>query len=71
MLKSDTESRTGTTCTVAGIYRSDCADEERVTLALETNSRNAPAVGMPWAGTWRSPPEQDKFPRPARLLAAG
>ena len=34
MPKSETESRTGLTCTVAGIYRSDCADEERVTLAV-------------------------------------
>jgi hypothetical protein len=32
MPKSKAESKTGTACTVAGIYRSDCADEERVTL---------------------------------------
>ena len=34
MSKSDTDNRTDTACTTAGIYRSDCADQERVTLAV-------------------------------------
>ncbi len=33
-MKNDTESRTDHACTAAGIYRSDCADQERVTLAV-------------------------------------
>jgi len=33
-MKSKTDSKTDTTCVTAGIYRSDCADEERVTLAV-------------------------------------
>jgi hypothetical protein len=34
MSKSKTDIRTETACTTAGIYRSDCADQERVTLAV-------------------------------------
>jgi len=34
MSKSDTETRTDTICTQAGIYRSDCADQDRVTMAV-------------------------------------
>lgn len=32
--QSDTEIRTDTTCTTAGIYRSECPDEERVTVVV-------------------------------------
>jgi hypothetical protein len=33
---SDTgmDTKSGTICVTAGIYRSDCADEERVTMAV-------------------------------------
>jgi hypothetical protein len=34
MPKSDTNTRTDAACEIAGIYRSDCADQERVTLAV-------------------------------------
>jgi hypothetical protein len=34
MSKSDTDTKTDTTCDTAGIYRSDCADQERVTMAI-------------------------------------
>ena len=34
MPKSDTDARTDAACTTAGIYRSDCSDQERVTLAV-------------------------------------
>lgn len=34
MPKIETGTRTDTTCTTAGIYRSDCADKERVTVAV-------------------------------------
>jgi hypothetical protein len=32
MSKSDIDTKTGGVCAIAGIYRSDCADRERVTL---------------------------------------
>jgi hypothetical protein len=32
MSKSSTATRTDSTCTTSGIYRSECADQERVTL---------------------------------------
>lgn len=31
---TDTDTRTGAAATTAGIYRSDCADQERATLAV-------------------------------------
>ncbi len=34
MSSSEADTRTEGTCLVAGIYRSDCADKERVTLAV-------------------------------------
>lgn len=34
MSKSHPDTTTDTTCTTAGIYRSDCADQERVTMAV-------------------------------------
>jgi hypothetical protein len=34
MSKIDTNTRTGAVCTEAGIHRSCCADQERITLAL-------------------------------------
>lgn len=34
MSKSDTDTRTDAACTTGGIYRSDCADQERVTLTV-------------------------------------
>jgi hypothetical protein len=34
MAKSDTDIKTDATCTTAGIYRSSCADQERVTVAV-------------------------------------
>ena len=34
MSKTETGTRTDTICRVAGIYRSDCADQERVTMAV-------------------------------------
>ena len=34
MSKSDTDTRTDAASTTAGIYRSDCADQERVTLVI-------------------------------------
>lgn len=34
MSKSETDNRTDAACTAAGIYRSDCADHERVTVAI-------------------------------------
>ena len=34
MSKNDMDTKTETTCTTAGIYRSDCADQERVTMAV-------------------------------------
>jgi hypothetical protein len=34
MSKTETDTRTDTTCANAGIYRSDCADQERITIAV-------------------------------------
>jgi hypothetical protein len=34
MSKGDTATRTDAACATAGIYRSDCSDQERVTLAV-------------------------------------
>jgi hypothetical protein len=34
MFRSDTDTRTGGNCAVAGIYRSDCPDHERTTLVV-------------------------------------
>jgi hypothetical protein len=34
MSKGDTDTKTDIRCTTAGIYRSDCADQERVTIAV-------------------------------------
>lgn len=34
MENTDADTRTDTTCTTAGIYRSACADQERVTMAV-------------------------------------
>ncbi len=34
MSKSDTDARTDAACEIAGIYRSDCAHQERVTVAV-------------------------------------
>lgn len=43
MSKSETDTRTDTTCVTAGIYRSNCADEERVTLAVGDNFPKCPS----------------------------
>jgi len=43
MSKSDTDTRTDVACTTAGIYRSDCADQERVTLAIGDNFPRCPS----------------------------
>ena len=55
MPKSDTDARTDAACTTAGIYRSDCADQERVTLAVGDGFPKCPscrkAVG--WNLSWR------------------
>jgi hypothetical protein len=58
MSKSDTDTRTDAACTTAGIYRSDCADQERVTLAIGDSSPRCPscrkAVGWNLAiATWK------------------
>jgi hypothetical protein len=42
-LKSDADTGTDTTCTAAGIYRSDCADQERVTLAVGDHFPKCPS----------------------------
>ena len=34
MSETDTAIRSGASCVTAGIYRSDCADQERVTMAV-------------------------------------
>jgi hypothetical protein len=34
MSKSETDARTDAACEIAGIYRSDCADQERVTVTV-------------------------------------
>jgi hypothetical protein len=34
MSKSDTDTRTNATCAIAGIYRGDCSDQERITLGV-------------------------------------
>jgi hypothetical protein len=34
MFNSETESKTDAVCATAGIYRSGCADQERITLAV-------------------------------------
>jgi hypothetical protein len=43
MSKSETDNRTDCTCTTAGIYRSDCADQERVTLAVGDHFAKCPS----------------------------
>jgi hypothetical protein len=44
MPKSETDAtRTDTICMTAGIYRSDCADEERVTMAVEVRFPKCPS----------------------------
>jgi hypothetical protein len=43
MSKSGTDTRTGSTCATAGIYRSDCADQERVTLAVGDDLPKCPS----------------------------
>ena len=43
MLKSHTDAGTDTTCPTAGIYRSDCADQERVTLAVGDHFPKCPS----------------------------
>jgi hypothetical protein len=50
MPKSDTEDRTDAACMTAGIYRSDCADQERVTLAVGDTFPKCPSCrkGCGW-----------------------
>jgi hypothetical protein len=43
MSKSETATSTDNTCTTAGIYRSDCADQERVTLAVGDHLPKCPS----------------------------
>jgi hypothetical protein len=43
MSKSETVARTGTTALAAGIYRSDCADQEQVTLDAGDNFPKCPS----------------------------
>ena len=43
MSKTETDARTDNTCTTAGIYRSDCADKERVTLAVGDSFPRCPS----------------------------
>ena len=47
MSKSDTDTRTDAACTAAGIYRSDSADQERVTLAVGDTFPRCPSTGAP------------------------
>ena len=50
MPKSETDTRSDTICTTAGIYRSDCADRERVTLAVGDAFPKCPSCrkGVGW-----------------------
>jgi hypothetical protein len=34
MSKNDTDTKTDNACSVAGIYRSDCSDKERITVVV-------------------------------------
>lgn len=43
MSKRDSDQVTDATCSTAGIYRSECADEERVTLAVGDTFPKCPA----------------------------
>jgi hypothetical protein len=43
MSHSDTDTRTDATCATAGIYRSSCADQERVTLAVGDHFPKCPS----------------------------
>jgi hypothetical protein len=52
---SDHDTRTDALCTTAGIYRSDCADQERFTLAVGDTFPSVPVAGKRSAGTWPSP----------------
>jgi len=51
MSDTDTDSRTGTSCVTAGIYRSDCADQERVTMAVGDTFPKCPSCRK--AVAWR------------------
>jgi len=52
MSKSQTVTRTDTSCPAAGIYRSDCADQERVTWLPGILSQRVQAAGKPSDGIW-------------------
>jgi hypothetical protein len=43
MSKSETDARTDGICKTAGIYRSDCTDQERVTLAAGDHYPKGPS----------------------------
>ena len=51
MSDSDTDARTDATCEIAGIYRSTCSDEERVTLAVGETFPRCPSCRK--AAGWR------------------
>jgi hypothetical protein len=44
---SDTQAKTDGTCLTAGIYRSDCSDEERVTLVAGETFPKCPSCRKP------------------------
>ena len=43
MSNTDTDTRTDATCATDGIYRSDCADRERATLAVGDTFPSCPS----------------------------
>lgn len=47
MPRSETETRTDNTCLTAGIYRSECSDEERVMLAVGDTFPRCPSCRKP------------------------
>jgi hypothetical protein len=51
MSQSDTQVRTDNACAASGIYRSECSDEERVTMTVGDTFPRCPSCRKPVA--WR------------------